>query len=197
MNYYSSNNDTMNSTDNMMYCGINPNASVQWQRYFREVHLGRNHFTVRCIFSELFPTGAIILFNCYIIYHVVRIHRQFHNKYGYKPRKEQSRTTSWMNAVLILHSSLFLSSLFSHITGHFIVFEAHEAWWVLLSVLMNCSLNFYIYCLSGKAFRNEIRRFIQRLKTRFFNESQTLQQQSDQNQRFIYELNNFQSVIQL
>jgi hypothetical protein len=187
----------MNSTDNMMYCGINPNASVQWQRYFREVHLGRNHFTVRCIFSELFPTGAIILFNCYIIYHVVRIHRQFHNKYGYKPRKEQSRTTSWMNAVLILHSSLFLSSLFSHITGHFIVFEAHEAWWVLLSVLMNCSLNFYIYCLSGKAFRNEIRRFIQRLKTRFFNESQTLQQQSDQNQRFIYELNNFQSVIQL
>ncbi len=163
----------MNSNNNMMYCGVNPNASAQWKKYFHEVHLGRNHFTVRCLFSELFPTGAIILFNFFIIYHVVRAYRRLHKRYGHKLHKKQSNITSWMNAVLILHSSLFLTSLFSHIIGHFIVAEAHEAWWVLLSVLMNCSLNYYIYCLSGQAFRNEIHRFIQRLKTRFFNKSQT------------------------
>jgi hypothetical protein len=68
------------------------------------------------------------------------------------------------------------------------VAEAHEAWWILLAILMNCSINFYIYCLSGKAFRNEIHRFIHRFKTRIFNRSQTRQQQSCQNQRLIHEM---------
>jgi hypothetical protein len=180
-----------------MDCKLYSNASVKWEKYFYEFHFGMNHFTVRCLFSELIPTGAIILFNSYIIYHLIRTYHHLHQTNGHKPRKEQSRTTSWMNIVLILHSLIFLASLCSHIVGHFIVIEAHEAWWVLLSVLMNCSLNFYIYCLSGKAFRNEIRRFIHRLKTRIFNRTQTLQQQSYQNPRLIYEMSNFQGIIQL
>ena len=168
----------MDSTVQITNCGVNSNASLQWQIYFHEVHLGRNHFTVRCLFSELIPTGAILLFNFYIIYYIIRIHRHLRQKNVRKPRKEQSRTASWMNIVLILHSLLFLSSLLSHIVGHFFVVEAHETWWVLLTILVNCSLNFYIYCLSGKAFRNEIRRFIQQLKTRIFNSSQTRRQPS-------------------
>jgi hypothetical protein len=156
----------MNSTTNMMYCGVNSNVSAQWQRYFHELHFGRNHFTVQCLFSELLPTGAIILFNCYIIYHVVPTYGDLHQTNNRRlSHQRQIQTTSWMNAVLILHSSLFLTSLFSHIIGHFIVIEAHEVWWVSLVVLMNCSLNFYIYCLSGKAFRNEIRRLIKRCST--------------------------------
>jgi hypothetical protein len=147
----------------------------------------------------LIPTGAIILFNSYIVYHIDRTYCRLQQTSGrHKLRKEQSEATSWMNIVLILHSLLFLASLFSHIAGHVTGVEAHETWWVLLAILINCSLNFYIYCLSGKAFRNEIRRFIKRLKTRLFNKSQTQQQQqSYHNKRCVYELTNFQGIVQL
>jgi hypothetical protein len=138
------------------YCELSATASVEWHKYFHELRFGLNHFTIRCLFSELIPTGAVILFNSYIIYHVVRVYRRLDQTNGHQPRQEQSRTKSSMNIVLILHSLLFLASLFSHIVGHFIVDEAHEAWWVLLAILINCSINFYVYCLSGKAFRNEI-----------------------------------------
>jgi hypothetical protein len=178
------------------YCQLHSNASIQWQRYFYEVHLGRNHFTIRCFFSELIPSGAIILFNSYIIYHLIETYRHLHQTSAYEPCKKQLRTASWMNAVLILHSSLFLISFFSHILGHLIVIGTHETWWILLAILVNCSLNFYIYCLSGKAFRNEIRRFIRRLKTRSFDGLQTVQHQqerSSQNRTLIYELGDLQS----
>lgn len=154
--------ETMNITKK--YCGISPNTSVEWKKYFRDIYFGRNHFTIRCIFSELIPTGAIILFNSYIVHHLTRTCQHLHRTNSCQLRKQRSRTTSWMNIVIILHSSLFLLSLFSHITGHFMGIEAHETWWASLAIVVNCSLNFYIYCLSGKAFRNEIRRFIQRCK---------------------------------
>jgi hypothetical protein len=102
-----------------------------------------------------------------------------------------------MNIVLLLHSFLFLSSLLSHIVGHFTVTEAHEAWWVLLAVLMNSSLNFYIYCLSGKAFRNEIRRFIQRFKIQLFQKLHMRQRRSNQNQSLGLQMNNCQVIIPL
>jgi hypothetical protein len=179
-----------------IYCGVHPNASVKWQNYFHEVYLGMNYFTMRCLFSELIPTGMIILFNSYIIYHIIRTYRRLNPESSHQSRKNQSRTTSWMNIVLILHSLLFLASLCSHIVGHFTVVGVHETWWVLLSVLINCSLNFYIYCLSGKAFRNEIRRFIHRLKIRIFNGTQTRQQQAYRNRRFNYEMRDFHGMSQ-
>ena len=151
----------MNSTKT--YCELSATASVQWKKYFHEMRFGLNHFTIRCLFSELIPTGAVILFNLYILFHLIRTHRRLHQLH-----KEQSRTTSWMNIVLLLHASLFLSSLLSHVVGHFTVKEAHEAWWVLLAILINSSMNFYLYCLSGKAFRNEVRRSIQKIKIELF-----------------------------
>ncbi len=156
----------MNVTINMAktYCGLHPNLSVKWQRYFHDIRFGRNHYTIRCLFSELIPTGAIILFNICILYHLVHAYRLLHRTYGFKTRNTQSRTKSWMNIVLILHSFLFLSSLFSHIAGHFMTVEAHETWWVSSAILINCSLNFYVYCLSGTPFRNEIHRFIRRFE---------------------------------
>ena len=155
----------MNTTTNIItaYCQQNLNASNRWQKYFHEVHFGMNHFTIRCLLSELIPTGAIILFNSCIIYHLVRASRHLHRTNHRQTHKKQSRTTSWMNIVLILHSLLFLSSLLSHIVGHFMSIEAHETWWVSLAILVNCSINFYIYCLSGRAFRHEICRFTRQL----------------------------------
>lgn len=152
------------SDDSEIHCGLSSRASNEWKRYFYELHFGLNHFTIRCLFSELIPTGAVILFNSYIIFHLIRTHRRLHQQ----PHREHSRTTSWMNIVLLLHALLFLGSLLSHIVGHFTVTEAHEAWWVLLAILINSSINFYLYCLSGKAFRNEIYRMIQKLKIHFF-----------------------------
>ena len=148
---------------NKTYCDLSPQASIKWKKYFYEIRLGLNHFTVRCLFSELIPTGAVILFNLYIISHLLRTHRHLNQSH-----REHQRTTSWMNIVLLLHALLFLASLLSHVVGHFTVTEAHEAWWVLLAVLINSSMNFYLYCLSGKAFRNEIRRFIHQVHIQLF-----------------------------
>ncbi|CAF1499584.1 unnamed protein product [Adineta steineri] len=186
-------NDILNSTLNMMYCDLHGNVSIKWQLYFHKIHLGMNHFTIRCVFSELFPTGAIIFFNTYIVYCLVSKHRRLHARSIYKLRKKQSRTTSWMNIVLILHSSLFLASLLLHITGHFTIIEAHESWWVLLSILINCSLNFYVYCLSGTAFRNELRRLVQKCKILLISTLQSCQnrqEQSSDGPRSTYEMNN-------
>ncbi len=181
---------------NMTYCELSSKASIKWKKYFHETRFGMNHFTIRCFFSELFPTGAVILFNIYIIHHLIRAYRRLHQTIAQNQRKEQSRTKSWVNIVLILHSFLFLASLLSHIVGHFTVTEAHEAWWVLLSVLINSSLNFYIYCLSGKAFRNEIRRFIQRLLNRI-RTCQDRQHCCCRSESLSDEMNNCQVIIQL
>ncbi len=193
INYFR--NKIINSTIiiTKIYCGLNPNASIKWQKYFYEIHFGKNHITIHCLFTELIPTGTIILCDSYIVYHLIRIHQHLHRTYGYKLRKNQSQTTSWMNIVLILHSFLFLLSLFSHIVEHFINVEVRETWWVSLTVLINCSLNFYIYCLSGEAFRNEIRRFM----IQFFYFLRKQQQhyfQYQKGQHVTYELHNFQST---
>ena len=149
-------------------CQLDPLASARWHKYFHEVHLGLNHFTIRCLFSELIPTLVTILFNSYIVCQVLRSHHRLNQTTIRLSRRDSLRITSWMNIVLILHSFLFLASLLSHILGHFLAVEAHESWWVLLVVLTNCSVNFYVYCLSGRAFRNEIRLFVRRCKALWY-----------------------------
>ena len=65
---------------------------------------------------------------------------------------------SWMNIVLLLHSLLFFFS--SSITSlvFFSTYDLRLAHWVSVIILANCSLNFYIYCLSGRQFRRELKR---------------------------------------
>jgi hypothetical protein len=67
-------------------------------------------------------------------------------------------STSWMNIVLILHSFLFC---FSSLTATIVYWSTSDvllSYWSSVVILTNCSLNFYVYCLSGKSFRNEIRK---------------------------------------
>lgn len=69
---------------------------------------------------------------------------------------------SWMNIVLILHSLLFFLS--SSITS-IVYYTLSNMWvaaWMSVIILANCSLNFYIYCLSGRQFRTEIKRIAKR-----------------------------------
>jgi hypothetical protein len=69
---------------------------------------------------------------------------------------------SWMNIVLLLHSLLFFLS--SSITS-LVFFSTSDlvlAHWVSVIILANCSLNFYVYCLSGSQFRVELKRIAAR-----------------------------------
>ena len=69
---------------------------------------------------------------------------------------------SWMNIVLLLHSLLFFLS--SSVTS-LVFFSTSNivlAHWVSVIILANCSLNFYVYCLSGRQFRRELKRIAKR-----------------------------------
>lgn len=72
---------------------------------------------------------------------------------------------SWMNIVLIFHSLLFFFS--SSVTSlvYFSTSNTSLAYWMSVVILANCSLNFYVYCLSGKHFRTEIKRIAKRYVT--------------------------------
>ena len=65
---------------------------------------------------------------------------------------------SWMNIVLILHSLLFFLS--SSVTSlvFFSTFDILLTHWISVIILATCSLNFYVYCLSGRQFRRELMR---------------------------------------
>ncbi|CAM4901570.1 unnamed protein product [Rotaria socialis] len=65
---------------------------------------------------------------------------------------------SWMNVVLLLHSLLFFLS--SSVTSlvYFSTSDLLLANLVSVIILANCSLNFYIYCVSGRQFRLELKR---------------------------------------
>ena len=65
---------------------------------------------------------------------------------------------SSMNVVLLLHSLLFFLS--SSVTSlvFFLTSDVVLAYWVSVIILANCSLNFYVYCLSGRQFRRGLKR---------------------------------------
>lgn len=65
---------------------------------------------------------------------------------------------SWMNVVLILHSLLFFLSSSLTSLVYFSTSNRILAHWISVIILANCSLNFYVYCLSGRQFRTELKR---------------------------------------
>jgi len=146
-------------------CGINSNVSIKWQKYFSQVHFGRNHHTIRCFSSELIPTFLVILFNISIIYQLMQNCKHFHPISLCKSCTKYSRSHVRLNLciVLVLHSLLLFSSFLCHIIGYLISTELCQMWWISLAIFINCSLNFYVYCLSDRTFRKETRRFIKQL----------------------------------
>ncbi|CAF2111452.1 unnamed protein product [Rotaria magnacalcarata] len=65
---------------------------------------------------------------------------------------------SWMNVVLLLHSLLFF---LSSCVASFVYFSTSDlklSHLVSVTILANWSLNFYIYCVSGRQFRLELKR---------------------------------------
>ncbi|CAF0720550.1 unnamed protein product [Adineta ricciae] len=69
---------------------------------------------------------------------------------------------SWMNMILILHSILFFLSFSASSLVHFWTSNKELSYATSIIILASCSLNFYVYCLSGAHFRTELKRIAKR-----------------------------------
>lgn len=164
-------------------CSLKPLLSPSWYHFLTDVRFGLNYTTLRSIFSEIIPSIFVILFDIGIIVHVIQsasfistnnhhnpplsarasYRGSFQSKEGQDGLMVHNRPrTSWMNIVLILHSFLFCFSSLTATIVHWSTSDPLLSHWTSVVILINCSLNFYVYCLSGKSFRAEIRKLFYR-----------------------------------
>jgi hypothetical protein len=161
-----------------MICGLKRSISPSWRSFLVDVRFGLNYTTFRSIFSEIIPSILVIYFNIGIIIRVIQAtlvfsskssktttnirqnaNNSFKNKEGVDGLIVHNRPrTSWMNIVLIIHSCLFFFSSLTATIVHWSTSDVLLSHWISVVILANCSFNFYVYCLSGKSFRNEIRK---------------------------------------
>jgi len=160
-----------------MICGLKQSISPSWRSFLLDVRFGLNYTTFRSIFSEIIPSILVIYFNIGIIIRVIQATlsfssnnstaniRQTHNNSSFQNKEgvdglivHNRPRTSWMNIVLIIHSCLFFFSSLTATIVHWSTSDALLSHGISVVILANCSLNFYVYCLSGKSFRNEIRK---------------------------------------
>lgn len=180
---YTRDNDTFVPTASPSYayitqCSLKQSISEFWSSFLIEVRFDFNYTTFRSIFSEIIPSILVIFFNIGIIIRVVQSSLSFsstssstsirHNSNASFRCKETADglivhnrpRTSWMNIVLIIHSCLFFFSSLTATIVHWSTSNALLSYWTSVVILANCSLNFYVYCLSGRSFRNEIRKLL-------------------------------------
>jgi hypothetical protein len=161
-------------------CSLPETISSSWHRFLDDVRFGLNYTTLRSIFSEIIPSLFVILFDIGIIVRVIQstsyissngsslsarasYRGSIQSKEGVDGLMVHNRPrTSWMNIVLILHSFLFCFSSLTATIVHWTTFDPLLSHWTSVVILANCSLNFYVYCLSGRSFRNEIRKLFYR-----------------------------------
>jgi hypothetical protein len=160
-----------------MICGLKQSISLSWRSFLLDVRFGLNYTTFRSIFSEIIPSILVIYFNIGIIIRVIQAtlsfssnsstpnlrqtphSNSFQNKEGVDGLIVHNRPrTSWMNIVLIIHSCLFFFSSLTATIVHWSTSDALLSHGISVVILANCSLNFYVYCLSGRSFRNEIKK---------------------------------------
>ena len=159
------------SRSSPLICGLKDSISSSWRSFLLDVRFGLNYTTFRSIFSEMIPSILVICFNIGIIFRVVQ------SRLTFSSTKNTSSTsagsfrcpegvdglmvhnrprTSWMNVVLIIHSCLFFFSSLTATIVHWSTSDALLSYGISVVILANCSLNFYVYCLSGQSFRREI-----------------------------------------
>lgn len=155
-------------------CILKKSLSRFWINFLNEVRFGLNYTTLRSIFSEIIPSLFVIYFNIGIIIRVIKSSISFSSTPESNPNPRHSSykrrekldglivhnrpRTSWMNIVLIIHSCLFFFSSLTASIVHWTTSDPLLSHWSSVVILANYSLNFYVYCLSGKSFRNEIRK---------------------------------------
>jgi len=174
------NENLINNSSYRAICALQQVISISWFSFLTDVRFGLNYTTLRSIFSEIIPSLFVILFDIGIIIHVIQstsyissngsslnarqsYRGSFQTKEGADGLVVHNRPrTSWMNIVLILHSFLFCFSSLTATIVHWSTSDALLSYWTSVVILANCSLNFYVYCLSGRSFRNEIRKLFYR-----------------------------------
>jgi hypothetical protein len=174
------NADLINNHPYRTICGLKDSVPLSWTHFLIDVGFGLNYTTLRSIFSEIIPSIFVILFDIGIIVHVIQstysissngppmsarpsYRNSFQSKEGVDGLMVHNRPrTSWMNIVLIIHSFLFCFSSLTASIVHWSTSDVLLSHWTSVVILANCSLNFYVYCLSGRSFRNEIRKLFYR-----------------------------------
>ncbi|WAQ98994.1 FMAR-like protein [Mya arenaria] len=105
-------------------------------------------FWIHCMILVLVPWATIFTLNMLIIHRVTSMNRQMDSKRGSsgkdKTRKSEAQLTR-----------LLLTITFTFLGNHRIVAEAFSI--AQLGIVINSSINFFLYCLSGKRFRKELR----------------------------------------
>ena len=160
----SSNSSEFNEVNSPMICALKSSISSRWLSFLVDVRFGLNYTTFRSIFSEMIPSILVVYFNIAIIIRVIQSEMSFsrrNSSLNFRSSHVHNRPrTSWMNIVLIIHSCLFVFSSLTATLVHWTTSDALLAYWISVLILANCSLNFYVYCLSGKSFRSEIRKLL-------------------------------------
>lgn len=121
-------------------------------------------FWVHCMFLVLVPVVTIFILNMLIICQVRKVNRQMESKRGEsgksKARKSEAQLTKLLLTVtftflILIAFQCIVQCFFMLKQGHKeIVSEAYAI--AKLGVVINSSINFLLYCVSGKRFRKEL-----------------------------------------
>lgn len=121
-------------------------------------------FWVHCMFLVLAPWATIFVLNMLIIQRVTKINRHMNDKRGESGKEKAKKSETQMTRLLLTVTFTFLVLIaFQCITqcffmqdkgDHRIVQEAFSI--AKLGIVINSSINFFLYCLSAKRFRKEL-----------------------------------------
>ncbi|XP_053398767.1 FMRFamide receptor-like [Mercenaria mercenaria] len=121
-------------------------------------------FWVHCMFLVLAPWATIFVLNMLIIQRVSKINRHMNAKRGESGKEKAKKSEAQMTRLLLTVTFTFLVLIaFQCITqcffmlgegDHRIVSEAFSI--AKLGIVINSSINFFLYCLSAARFRKEL-----------------------------------------
>ncbi|XP_061180940.1 FMRFamide receptor-like [Saccostrea echinata] len=130
----------------------------------------RYEFWVHCMFLVLVPWLTIFILNMLIICRVVRANRGMSTRKSIKGQEKAKRAENQMTRLLLTVTFVFLILIaLQCITQCFFMMQpetadlriVNEAFSVAkLGIVINSSINFFLYCLSARKFRKELFRVI-------------------------------------
>lgn len=132
---------------------------------FGETHGSQMYeFWVHCMFLVLVPVVTIFILNMLIICQVRKVNRQMESKRGESGKTKARKSESQLTRLLLTVTFTFLVLIsFQCIVQCFFMLKSgnprivSEAYAIAkLGIVINSSINFLLYCVSGKRFRKEL-----------------------------------------
>ncbi|WAQ96192.1 FMAR-like protein [Mya arenaria] len=130
-------------------------------------------FWIHCMFLVLAPWVSIMFMNMAIIFRVGQLNKKMLQMRGNKAQKRAQRKENQMTNILLTVTFTFLGLIaLQCVTQCFFMMQpenmnfemVNEAYSVAkLGIVINSSINFILYCVTGKRFRNELRLMLFRL----------------------------------